>query len=144
MSDTIIPIKFKSSAALRCAQLYHDWKSPVPFWKDYLDYTVTGFVCSRPTCFWMAKIIDLRPLNADGEPIGEKPDYAWFVRAAVGDLREMLFETLPGYLPKISFCRVKGEIGDVTPERRVYSMERFLKLVKGTRGKRECIKESAG
>ncbi len=119
MSDTITPLKFKSSAALRCAELYHEWKSPIPFWKDYLDYTVTGFVCSRPSCFWMAKVINLA--NE-----GEKPDLCWFVRAAVGDLNEMMFETLPCYLPKISFCRFPK-----SDRQRVYSMDRFLRLVKG-------------
>jgi hypothetical protein len=87
------------------------------FEDDLVDYLCNGFVLSRPTIFWMAKIVDLA--GGDGRA---QPDYAWFVRVAAGNLEELM-QTLPMVLPKIAFCR-RGD-GRV----RVYTLERFLRLI---------------
>jgi hypothetical protein len=82
---------------------YKKWKGMASFQEDLKHYLLYGVVISRPTCFVMAKVIDLAPLDADGVPIPPiRP--AWFVRMAVGDLRELISLT-PGFLPAICFYR---------------------------------------
>src|SRR4029077_3949694 len=70
----------------------------VKFEDDLRDYLCNGVVVSRPTIFWMAKIIEVKPKWAAG------PELAWFVRIAVGSIDELM-QTLPGPLPNIAFCR---------------------------------------
>jgi hypothetical protein len=89
----------------------------VKFEDDLVDYLCNGFVLSRPTVFWMAKMVELTPPAPDGTR-----DLAWFVRVAAGNMEELM-QTLPALLPKIAFCR-RGD-GRV----RVYRLERFLQIV---------------
>jgi hypothetical protein len=94
----------------------------VKFEDDLVDYLCNGFVVSRPTCFWMGKIVDLAETGDGGQRTEDsKPDYAWFVRVAAGDLEEMLL-TMPVVLSKIAFCR-RGD-----DRVRVYSLDRFLRF----------------
>jgi hypothetical protein len=103
---------------------YEKWqtKNQVPaerrvkFEDDLIDYLCNGFVVSRPTIFWMAKIIEVKPRWAT------EPELAWFVRIAVGPMEE-LFQTLPAFLPNIAFCR-RGD-GRV----RVFPLEKFVRKV---------------
>lgn len=107
---TINPIKRKRTAIQVAILAYEKWKGEVSFIDDLKDYLATGVVISMPSCFGMAKIIEL----PSGEP-------AWFVRMAAGDLPELLGR-LPGYLPKICFCRRNdGRL-------RIYSLERIAQL----------------
>jgi len=112
------------SAACRAAQCYKEWKSDVSFLADLLEYVDNGIVIARHDIFGMAKIIDLRPRDKTGKPIGEKPQLAWFIRVALGDLRTLVAE-LPCFLPHIVLCRCKG--GKITT--RKYAFKRFMQLV---------------
>lgn len=116
----------------------------VKFEDDLMDYLCNGFVLSRPSIFWMMKIIDAAEKD---EP---KPQLAWFVRVAVGDLRE-LFDTLPARLPYMAFCRRgEGKIRRYPTEKFVAlsmkfggtTVERSIGRVLG--GQRKCTKNNAG
>jgi hypothetical protein len=98
--------------AMEC---YKKWKGAATFEQDLAHYLLHGVVVSRPSCFGLAKIIDL------AEP-GEEVMPAWFIRVAVGDLRELL-GCLPGFLPAICFCR-RGD-----GKLRAYSLTRLIKKV---------------
>ena len=111
--ETINPIKPGVTAIQVAMQCYANWKGDVRFDQDITDYLLTGVVVSRPNCFGMAKVIEL--------PDTKEP--AWFVRMAVGNLRELL-SCLPGYLPKICFCRRNER------HIRVYQLERFIRIVR--------------
>ena len=100
----IRPFNIKPKPIVIAAQQYLKWKCNPNFFLDLLDHLQTGIVISRHDVFAMGKIVDRRPLDADGNPIGENPDPALFIRMAVGDLRSLL-GTLPVLLPKIRFCR---------------------------------------
>jgi hypothetical protein len=139
---TIRPLKPKEWAIAVAKLVYEKWqdKMKVPpetrvkFETDLMDYLCNGFVVSRPSIFWMAKIVDVSEREDPG------PVFAWFVRVAVGDMRE-LFETLPLLLPKIAFCR-RGD-GRI----RVYSLERFARLVYRNETERDgekCGKSNVG
>ena len=114
------PVKPKEWAIAIAKLAYHKWQDDhqvppekrVRFEDDLMDYLCNGFVLSRPTIFWMMKIVDVSKIDEPG------PKFAWFVRVAVGDLRE-LFETLPARLPYMAFCR-RGDT-----KIRVYPLERF-------------------
>jgi hypothetical protein len=111
---------------VQIAKMYYDFFSEVLFEDDLSEYLLNGVVVARPTCFGMARLCDLRPLDAEGNPIGEEPEIAWFVRFATGNLLELL-SLLPGFLPKIVFCR--NRIGQPKDERlRVYRLDRLCKL----------------
>jgi hypothetical protein len=107
--------------AIEC---YKKWKTPVPFEKDLAEYLRNGIVISLPDVFQMLKIIDLRPEDENGNFIGDKPEPGWYVRMAVGELGRLV-ETLPGYLPKICFCRRNN------PRLRVYSLDRLIARIEG-------------
>jgi hypothetical protein len=102
--NQIRPFNLKARPILIAAQHYLKWKCQPNFFKDLLDYMEHGIVVSRHDIFAMAKIVDRRPLDEKGKPIGEKPEPALFVRMAVGDLRDLL-GSLPVLLPTILFCR---------------------------------------
>lgn len=85
------PVRFKESAYDQAILLYAQYPE-LSFEDDLIDYMRTGFVCSRPTIFFMAKVIC------------EKGEHMWFVRIAVGNLLELLV-AMPFYLPRIAFCR---------------------------------------
>ena len=105
-------IAFRKLTAFRVAELcYEKWMGEVSFANDVGDYLYDGVVISRPDLFGMAKVIDLAPE-------GQKPEPAWFVRMAVGNLNELL-AALPLPLPKICFCRRND--GRV----RVYSLQKL-------------------
>lgn len=106
-TTTIKPIASERKPAIDVAsECYAKWRGDVNFMTDLADYLRHGVVIARPDIFGMAKIIDWQ-----GEP-------TWFVRIAVGDLRELL-AALPCYLPKICFCRRGGVRVRVYPLRRV-------------------------
>ena len=79
------------------------------FWKDFYDYSHNGFVRISPTAMAFAK-----PCR------DEEGDY-WFIRAAVGPLPEVM-AMLPGYLPRISWCRNNDGVV------RMYKTDRLIKL----------------
>jgi hypothetical protein len=118
MRERIKPIGRKPGQlfAIDIAELsYLKWMGDVSFIDDLSHYLLNGVVIVRPDLFGMAKVIDLAPE-------GQAPEPAWFVRMAVGDLRELV-AALPLYLPKICFCRRNdGRL-------RRYSLERFAKAV---------------
>jgi hypothetical protein len=123
-TDPVIRVSVKEHEPFSVAQkLYAKW-SKIPFEDDLADYLRTGCVLSLPTCFGMAKIIDLAPYQ-NGVRIG-KMQPAWFVRCAVGQIWDLLIK-LPCFLPQICFCR-RGE-----DKLRVYDMKRFLQVLKSTR-----------
>ena len=108
--ETIIqPLPTGRPAIETARECYHKWGGLVTFQQDLQDYLESGMVWSRPDVFAMAKVINFR-----GEP-------AWFIRVAVGNLRELLL-LIPVYLPWICFCRGSD------PRLKVYSLERLLKL----------------
>ena len=112
-------IDLKRIKPILVAKLYYDAFSSIPFFQELDDYLLNHIVVSRPTCFGMARLINLAK---DGEP--EEP--AWFVRFAYGNLRELL-SAVPAYLPKICFCRNK--IGRPFDEKmRVYSLDRLMAI----------------
>lgn len=114
----------ENTAIQEAAYLYLKWKSKVPFNEDLANYLVSGCVATRPTCFAMAKVIQL--------PKSEKAwseQYAWFIRVAVGNIMELI-SCLPGYLPWIAFCR-RGE-----ERMRIYRLERLLRLAENDEQRR--------
>src|SRR5947208_17160349 len=76
------------------AKLYYDTFSDISFLDDLDDYLLNHCVVSRPTCFAMARLINLAK---EGEP--EEP--AWFIRFAYGSLLELL-SLVAAFLPKTS------------------------------------------
>ena len=100
----IRPFNVKVRPIVIAAQHYLKWKCSPDFFKDMLDYLENGIVISRHDIFAMGKIVDRRPLDVDGKPIGENPEPALFVRMAVGNLRDLL-GSLTVLLPKLLFCR---------------------------------------
>jgi hypothetical protein len=112
-------IDLKTSPPILVAKFYYDMQSDIPFLEDLDDYLMHHCVVSRPTCFAMARLINLAK---DGEP--EEP--AWFIRFAYGNLLELL-SVLPAYLPKICWCR--NEPGKAFDNKmRIYSLDRLVKL----------------
>jgi len=112
----VIPRRRDRRLAIDIAELcYARWMGSVSFADDLSHYLLNGMVLSRPDIFAMVTVIDLAPEGAPPEP-------AWFVRMAVGDLRELI-SVLPGYLPKICFCR-RGD-----GRMRTYSLDRFTKVI---------------
>jgi hypothetical protein len=118
--EIIKPLAAKSCAFAMAKACYRKWQGMVSFEEDLVDYLKNGFVVSRPTCFGMAKIINLAD-QSKAEDGRSKIDPAWFVRIGVGDLRELL-DSLPGYLPKIAFCRRNDG------RMRVYPLDRLLAI----------------
>jgi hypothetical protein len=105
-------IGFRKQTALQIAELsYLQWMGDVSFADDVAYYMIHGTVISRPDLFGMALIVDIAPE-------GQRPEPAWFVRMAVGELGELL-EMLPVPLPKICFCRRNDG------RMRMYSLERL-------------------
>ena len=132
------PKEWAIATAKLCWEKWQEKKPPekrVKFEDQLMEYLCNGFVVSRPTCFWMGKIIDLTPDAKEGDEWKEG-ELGWFVRMAVGDMRELL-ETLPAVLPRIAFTRRED------PRVRSYPLERFVELVynetfnKGMRAKGE-------
>jgi hypothetical protein len=111
---------------IEAAKLWYDLLSDVPFEDDLADYLMNGWVVSRPTCFWMMRLCDARPLDDKGNPIGVEQEPAWFVRFSCGGLPELL-STLPFYLPKIIFCR-NGPGKPKSDKLRVYRLDRLIRL----------------
>ncbi len=112
----IHPKRMAIHSVLEC---YANWKGAATFEEDLRHYLMHGWVLSRPSCFAMAKVIDL------AEP-GQEQRPAWFVRMAAGDMVELLLE-LPGQLSAICFCRRNdGKL-------RIYSLQRLIQ--KATRRK---------
>jgi len=110
------PAVFRVSPIEVAQACYRKWKSTVPFAVDLAEYLRTGIVIARPDIFVMAKIIDIAP---EGSPEREP---AWFFRIVVGDIREVR-RALPGYLPKVCFCRRNDA------RLRVYSLSRITRLI---------------
>lgn len=92
---------------------YTKWKTQVSFEKDLQDYLEEGIVVSRPDVFLMAKVVDRRPKDEDGKPIGERVDPALFIRMGVGNLSQLLLTAAssmaPAFVPWLRFCRRKDE-----------------------------------
>ena len=109
----IRPLNSGVTAAQAAAACYREWMGEVSFEADVAEYLAHGVVISTPTCFGLARMIE--------GPRTKQP--AWFVRMAVGDLRELL-SRLPYSLPEICFCR--GKKGDLRI--RSYPLERMLQL----------------
>lgn len=108
--ETIIhPLPTGTPAIETARECYLKWRGQVTFEQDLQDYLGTGMVWSRPDVFAMAKVIKFRD-----EP-------AWFVRIAVGNLRELLL-LLPVCLPWICFCR-RGN-----PKLKAWPLKRLLEL----------------
>ena len=98
---------------------YVMFSNQISFEDDLDDYLLNHVVVARPTCFGMARIHNLAK---EGEPY----ELAWFIRIAVGDLRELL-NALPAHLPKICWCRNKpGKPFD--KKLRVYKLDRLRDL----------------
>jgi hypothetical protein len=119
MRERIKPIGRKDRVfAIDVAEAcYLKWGG-VNFAEDLSHYLLNGVVIVRPDLFGIAQVIDLAPEGTT------PPEPAWFVRMAVGDLRELVAE-LPFYLPKICFCR-RNDDGQVMKK---YSLDRFAKAV---------------
>jgi hypothetical protein len=83
--------------------------SKIPFEEDLADYLRNGIVVSRQTGFGMAKLVML-----DGQ-------YTWFVRFAIGDLRELI-SCLPWTVKWIAFCRRDKEIIHRWPLKRLVEL----------------------
>lgn len=146
---TLQPQEWAIGMAKLC---YQNWQAKLPkekrikFEDELMDYLCTGFVTSRPTMFTMMKIIDVAEELPEGTP---GPTLAWFLRVAIGDLREVT-EAFPLRLPWLAFCRH----GD--PKLRLYPMDRAMALAmkfggitvdeamaKLLRGEIRCIKKNA-
>lgn len=130
---TVIPLDVPELTAIQIARRsYANWKTKVPFDIDLHDYLEHGIVVNRPDVFLMAKLVDRRPRDEEGKPIGDKFDPALFVRMGVGDLRQLLLSAAaamcPGFIPWIRFCR------HATGERvREYDFERMIKMTLKTK-----------
>jgi len=96
------------------AKFYRD-NSTIDFFEDLADYLRTGVVVARPTCFGMAKLIWLEVKE------GRPKERAWFVRYAIGNLRELL-TCIPCQLDWIAFCRRGKETMHVWPFKRVIQL----------------------
>ena len=103
-TEYVRPLLFGMNAFDRARAFYAPFENhPDPdkrlcFEDDVAEYLRFGFVVSRPTCFAMAKVINIAPEETNlVEP-------AWFIRFAVGSLEEVL-TLLPVALPKIVWCR---------------------------------------
>jgi hypothetical protein len=106
----------KRPTAIELAHVcYKKWKGMASFQDDLTHYLLHGIVISQPNCFVMVKVIDLAEEGEECKP-------AWFVRIAVGDLRELIALT-PGFLPAICFCR-RGD-----GRLRVFPLARFIKAI---------------
>lgn len=120
----IQPIFFPTQRAFdRARQFYAPFENhPAPekrlcFADDLLEYHRFGWVKSSPTSFAMARVINIAP---EGSKLVEP---AWFIRMAVGNMKEIL-DMLPGYLPKILWCRNNDGV------LRIYSTERLVSLAR--------------
>lgn len=85
-------------SALDIAVKYYKDHSRIDFFADLANHLRTGVVVVRPSCFFMGKLIWVRPRGKD------KDEPAWFVTFGAGDLRELL-TCLPFHLEWIAFCR---------------------------------------
>ena len=86
-------LRGESSAFERMERMYAEYNDPaLNFWKDLLDYAENGFVRISPTSMALAK------------PCRDERGEYWFIRAAVGNLDELV-SILPGFLPRIMWCR---------------------------------------
>jgi hypothetical protein len=117
------PVTFEGyEKPIDIARRHYQEKSTVPFAKDLADYLQNGLVVSKPTCFGMAKVINIGT--------EDQPEFAWFVRYAAGDLRELLYH-LPSSLKNVTFCRHNdGRL-------RKYSFKRLIALAEARRRKKE-------
>lgn len=79
------------------------------FEDDLIEYARKGFVRISPTSMAFAKIAR-----------DEHGEY-WFIRAAVGNLIELLC-MLPAYLPRIAWCR------NADNEIRMYRTEQLIRI----------------
>jgi len=127
LSIKIIP--FRKITAIKVAELcYAKWMGDVSFSDDVAAYLTHGVVVVRPDIFWMGCVVDARPMDADGNPIGDRPEPAWFIRMCVGDLRDLM-RTLPEpHFPKMYFCRRNDG------RMREYSLEKLKNKIEGIEG----------
>ena len=110
----VTPIPPGVTAVQVAAACYKKWMGEASLEEDIAHYLCHGLVLSIPSCFALIKVVE--------DPKTKEP--AWFIRMAVGRLDE-LFYHLPGYLPRICFCRRNdGRL-------RSYSLEKMLKLTGG-------------
>jgi hypothetical protein len=128
---------------------YQNWQAKVPpekrikFEDELMDYLCSGFVVSRPTIFAMMKIIDVAEEGAAERKL------AWFVRVAVGDLRELTgIFAVP--LPYMALYRHGDSKMRVYPfHRTIALMMRFggitvdKAIARLLRGEIRCIKNNA-
>lgn len=115
----LISLNTAPSSPIMAAQELYRKHSKIPFAIDLMDYLYSGYVVSRPTCFAMAKVTNLAKK-------GEPDKWAWFIRCAVGEIRQLLL-CLPGKLPYICFSRSGKD------DFRAYQMQRFVELVSSTK-----------
>jgi hypothetical protein len=106
----IQPLPTGRPAIETARECYRKWEGLVTFEQDLQDYLATGLVWARPDVFAMAKVIYFR-----GEP-------AWFIRVAVGNIKELL-RLMPIPLPWICFCR-RGD-----PKLKAWRSKRVFELV---------------
>lgn len=91
-------------------KLYEEFKDTgMDFCQDFREYAYNGYIRMSPTAMALA-----RPCR------DEEGDY-WFIRAAVGPLPEVM-AMLPGYLPRIAWCRNNDGII------RMYKTDRLFRL----------------
>ena len=114
--DTTVQfVTWDRPAPIEKAKEHYKQKSLIPFNAELEDYLHNGVVISRPTCFGMARVVNLAKTG--------EPRLAWFVRYACGNLDELL-STIPAELPEIAFCRrVDGRL-------RIYSFKRMIELAR--------------
>ena len=92
------------------------------FFDDLADHLRTGIVVSRPTCFFMAKMMLIRP--KEGQPL----ERAWFVHFYTGSARELV-TCFPFPLGWIAFCRRDK------PKWHIRRFDRYVGLAFNLRGK---------
>ena len=91
-------IKLGRVSPMDVAMQFYQQNSQINFFEDLADYLRHGIVVARPTCFGMAKMVWLEVKE------GGPKERAWFVRFAIGNLRELL-TCVPCHLDYIAFCR---------------------------------------
>jgi hypothetical protein len=115
-SNVLDVIKLGEIAPIDVARaFYQEHSGGIDFYDDLADYLRTGLVAARPTCFAMAKLIWIEPRP------GAPKERAWFVRFAVGRLRELL-TLLPCELDWITFCRRGKEKMHIWPMKRLVNL----------------------
>lgn len=108
----IRPLLFTDNPAFDLAKLFYAQYPDLNFAEDLLDYMRTGFVCSRPNLFVMAKVINYQS------------EVMWFCRIAIGNLVELLL-AMPFYMERIAFCR-----NNRATSMRICSTKRLCELAK--------------